>query len=94
MRTIKISLFLMVLMTGSLMAQTITVTNRSEVMTGKAAFYPVFNLKGDRLLFSSDSYIGLSMYDLTTKSLAAISDEPGAGYEPIFDARESKVFYR
>lgn len=94
MRTIKISLFLIVLMTGSLMAQTITVTNRFEAMTGKTAFYPVFNLKGDKLLFSSGSYIGLSMYDLITKSVADISDQPGAGYEPIFDASESKVFYR
>lgn len=90
MRTIKISLFLFVLMTGSLMAQTITVTNRSEVATGKNAFYPVFNLKGDKLLFSSDSYIGLSMYDLSAKSVENISDEPGAGYEPIFDVSESK----
>ena len=94
MRAIKISLFLFVLMTGSLMAQTITVTNRSEVATGKNAFYPVFNLKGDKLLFSSDSYIGLSMYDLSAKSVENISDEPGAGYEPIFDASESKIFYR
>jgi len=97
MKTINIGLFLLVFVAGSMSAQNISVTNRSEMNGTNApskAFHPVFSRAGDKLLFSSESYNGLSIYDLNTKAVSTISNDPGAGYEPIFDAQESKVFYR
>lgn len=94
MKTSKTWLFLFVVVAGSLSAQTITVMNRFEMPAGTNAFYPVLNQNGDKILFTSDGYNGLSMYDLTAKSVTNISDHPGAGYEPMFDVSDSKVFYR
>jgi len=97
MKTTKTWLFLLVLIAGSMSAQNITVSNRYEMggtNVPKMAFHPVFNTTGDKLLFSSDSYNGLSMYDMKTKAVTNISNDPGAGYEPLFDAQTLKVFYR
>ena len=94
MKTTKTALFLLVFLSGYLSAQTITISNRYEMNGKSKAFYPTFNINGDKLLFTSDGYNGLSMYDLTSKATTAITNEPGAGYEPLFDAQESKVFYR
>jgi len=92
MKTSKTWLFLFVVVAESLSAQTITVMNRFKMPASTNAFYPVLNQNGDKILFTSDGYNGLSMYDLTTKSVTNISDHPGAGYEPMFDASDSKVF--
>jgi Tol biopolymer transport system component len=94
MKTTKAGLFLLVFLSGYLSAQTITVSNRYEMSGNSNGFYPTFNINGDKLLFSSDSYNGLSMYDLNTKAVKVINNDPGAGYEPMFDAQDSKVFYR
>lgn len=94
MKTTKTGLFLLIFLSGYLSAQTITVSNRYEMSGNSKGFYPTFNISGDKLLFSSDSYNGLSMYDLNTKAVKVINNDPGAGYEPLFDAQDTKVFYR
>lgn len=94
MKTTKTGLFLLVFLSGYLSAQTITVSNRYEMSGNSKGFYPTFNINGDKLLFSSDSFNGLSMYDLNTKAVKVINNDAGAGYEPLFDAQDSKVFYR
>ena len=63
-------------------------------LPGKSpAFYPVLNAVGDKLLYSSDAYTGLSLYDLKTNKNTIISTEAGAGYEPVFGNNDSHVFY-
>jgi len=94
MKTTKSGLFLLVFLTGYLSAQTVTVSNRYEMNDNSRGFYPTFNINGDKLLFSSDSYNGLSLYDLNTQAVKVINNDAGAGYEPIFDAQDTKVFYR
>lgn len=97
MKMTKTCLFLLTLVVSSMSAQNITVLNRSDISGDNAstgAFHPVFSQSGDKLLFTSDSYNGLSLYDMNTKTVSTISNDPGAGYEPLFDAQESKVFYR
>jgi hypothetical protein len=77
-------------------AQNVYVKNRFELITDikTAKFYPVISQFGDKLLFTGDAYIGLSMYDFNTKQITHISSEAGTGYEPIFDLNDSKIFYR
>lgn len=79
-----------------LIAQTITITKSYELSneTKISGFYPSFNLSGNKLLFSSDGYNGLSMYDFSTNTVNVISNEAGAGYEPMFGADDTKIFYR
>lgn len=97
MKIIKTRLFLLTLVVSSLSAQNITVLNRYDINEANniaGAFHPVFSQSGDKLLFTSDSYNGLSLFDTNSKTVTTISNDPGAGYEPLFDAQESKVFYR
>ena len=94
MKTIKTLLFLVSILSTTLSAQTITVTNRTETKLATKAYYPVLNHNGDKMLFSSDGYNGLSLYNLTDKKVLEISKDAGAGYEPMFDAQDARVFYR
>jgi hypothetical protein len=77
-------------------AQNVYVKNRFELITDikTAKFYPVLSQFGDKLLFTGDAFIGLSIYDFNTKQITNISSEAGTGYEPIFDMNDSKIFYR
>lgn len=94
MKTRKTWLILFAVVTTALSAQTITVTNRTETLPGTKAYYPVLNQKGDKMLFSSDGYNGLSLYNLIDKKVLEISKDAGAGYEPMFDAQDTRIFYR
>jgi len=97
MKTKIACLFLVLSFNVSVWAQTVTVNKQYSLFSkteGTKAFYPVFNENGDKLLFTSESYQGLNMYDVTNKTLKHISDEPGAGYEPIFGENSTKIFFR
>lgn len=97
MKTKKFFLFLMFTFVGIhlVFAQNITITKRYKIDDNKIrGYYPILSTNGDKLLFTSDSYKGLSLYDFNTKTVIKITDEEGAGYEPIFDESESKIFYR
>ncbi|VBB48049.1 conserved exported hypothetical protein [uncultured Paludibacter sp.] len=75
-------------------AQTIKVKTQYELPINMNAFYPTFNQDGNKLLFSSESYKGLYLYDFETKQTKEISQAQNAGYYPIFSADDSKVFFR
>ena len=96
MKTSKLILvFLFTVMLVS--AQTIGVRSRVELKTSSGtvkAYHPVFNLAGDKVLFTSDNYSGLSMFDINSQAVTQISSEAGAGYEPLFNNNDTKIFYR
>lgn len=94
MKTRKTWLFLLVVLSTALSAQTINVSNRTQMQLTTKAYYPVLSPKGDKLLFTSDGYNGLFLYNLADKKQLEISKDAGAGYEPLFDAQEAKIFYR
>lgn len=96
MKQIKIIFLILMVMSISINAQTISIVNRHEILSANngSKFFPILNAMGNKLLYTSDGYNGLSMYDFNTKTITPISNEPGAGYEPIFEANDSKVFYR
>jgi hypothetical protein len=77
-------------------AQKVSTSNHRVINTGntRAAYFPVFNNTGDKLLFSSGTYSGLQLYDLSNQSVTTISTAAGAGYEPIFDQTNNRIFYR
>jgi hypothetical protein len=56
-------------------------------------FYPVFNAAGNLLAFTTANYTGLEVYDFSNQSVQKISDEQGAGFQPLFGEND-KVFYK
>ena len=90
----KISIFfLTIIIACTINAQTITIEKTYRAMEQKG-FHPQFNANGNLLAFTSESYIGLDVYDFTDKSFKKVSDEAGAGFQPIFSSDNAKVFYR
>ena len=90
----KISIFfLTIMLTCSLSAQTITIEKTYRVLEQKG-FHPQFNANGNLLAFTSESYIGLNVYNFSDKSIEKVSDEAGAGFQPTFSTNNERVFYR
>jgi len=73
-------------------AQKVKVVSR-ETLPQKG-MYPVFNVSGDKMLYTADGFAGLNMMDLTSKQVIEITKDNGAGYEPQFAPDNSKVFFR
>lgn len=94
MKKTALTLLVTLLTVGSI-AQTVSVTRHYEINTGNnAAFFPVLNRTGDKLLYSSGAYSGLTLYDLKTNTGTTITTEAGAGFEPVFDLANNRIFYR
>ncbi|MGL4332173.1 MAG: hypothetical protein ACRCSR_05175 [Bacteroidales bacterium] len=66
-----------------LQAQSVKVTNKSELKLSGA--YPVLSQQGDALLISSSNYKGLNYYDLKSNSHFIVTEDQGAGYNPIIN---------
>lgn len=92
----KQNLIILFLLAGfTLSAQKIEVKSQYELpVATKSAHYPTISEDGNKLLFSSDSYKGLYLYDFATKQEKPVSDVQNAGYDPIFSNDNSKVFFR
>lgn len=91
-RLVILFLFFTCLING----QTVKVKSHS-LITSQAkerAFYPVFSPDGTQLLYTSENYQGLNLYDLKTGEVKAIAKEDGAGFAPSFSSDSKKIFYR
>lgn len=77
----------------SLTAQTITIESTYRAMELKG-FHPQFNANGEMLAFTSESYIGLNVYRFNDKSVVKVSEEAGAGFQPVFSNNNDKVFFK
>lgn len=75
----------------------VTGVERVEYIAGGAEtvyFAPEFSPDGDALIFSGPGYSGLFSYNSQNKTVARISDKPGAGYEPVFSGDGKTVYFR
>ncbi|HET9571085.1 MAG TPA: hypothetical protein VFP20_06720 [Bacteroidales bacterium] len=77
----------------AVVAQTITIKKTYCPMDQKG-FHPKFNSNGNLLAFTSESYVGLDVYNFKDKSIVKISEESGAGFQPVFSKNNDKVFYK
>ena len=57
-------------------------------------FFHVFSNDGKELLYTSENYKGLFLYDLKSKTSDVITEVDGAGYNPAFDRNGEQVYYR
>ena len=75
------------------MAQEVEVVSRQRLLEGVegAAYYPVLNSAGDRLLFSSENG-GLKLCDLTDNVTVLVTNDYVAGHDACFGG-DGKVYY-
>lgn len=76
-------------------AQEVKVSNTFEISTEivSKALFPKFSADDKKVIFSSDNYKGLYKYDLVTKTSSVITEEDGAGYNPLVLDDET-ILYR
>ncbi len=74
-------------------AQTITV-EKTYCLFSQKGFYPKLSSDGSLLAFTSSSYEGLSVYNFTDETIQKVSDDQGAGYDPIFSNDNKNVFFK
>ena len=94
MKQKKLFIGIMLLSTVSLFSQTVTVEKTYRLSESQNGFHPTFNKEGNLLAFSTSGYQGLNIYDFGNQKLIAVTDEAGAGYEPVFSNDNSKIFYK
>lgn len=75
-------------------AQLVSVVQRVMVEKKISAFYPVFNSDGSELLYTSENYKGLYLYDLNRKTSLKVTNAEGAGYSPDFSQSNEKIYYK
>ena len=66
-------------------AQLVKVERSYKINKETPGFYPVFSNDGKELLYTSENYKGLFLYDLKSKTSDVITEVDGAGYNPAFD---------
>ena len=77
-----------------LSSQTITVGKSERLLAAnQKGFHPVLNTAGNLLAFTTENYEGLEVYDFSTRSVLRVSDEAGAGFQPVF-SDDGKLFFK
>ena len=74
-------------------AQLVTVTNRMELPVSISGYYPILNQDGSALLYTSENYYGLNLYQIESKENRVISTDEGTGFKPCFQEAENKVYF-
>ena len=78
----------------SLSSQTITVERSYRLFDGdRTGFYPVFNADGSLLAFTGDGYAGLDVFNFADGSVIHVTQEQGAGFDPVF-TDDGRIFFR
>lgn len=78
----------------ALSAGALTVGESVRLDIEKGSHHPVLAPDGKTLLFSTINHEGLKAYDMATAAITVIDDSRGAGFDPVFSADGSEVYYR
>ncbi|MDR1526334.1 MAG: hypothetical protein LBS46_01525 [Dysgonamonadaceae bacterium] len=93
MKKLQLSVLLL-LSVIPLLSQTIEVRKHYRLLGDhRKVFHPVLNPTGNLLAFTTENYEGLDVYDFSNRSIRKVSDEPGAGFQPVF-SEEGKLVYK
>lgn len=87
-------LFLFVFIAAPILAQSIAVSSKVELIGDGASYFPKFSPDGSTVFFTHAGYKGLEYVDVKTKTIEKLTDEAGAGYEFCFSQDGSQVYYR
>ena len=76
-------------------AQNVTVLTNKKILTSDSEYcFPHMSPDGNKIAYTTQNYSGLYVLDIQTKKIANITDEQGAGYNPVFSNDGSEIFYR
>lgn len=77
-------------------SQNVSVINKKELveLKGKGLYYPTLNYDGSKVLLTKNNYQGLYLYDVASKEMKVVSEQPGSGYRPIFSEDGSKILFK
>ena len=90
-------LFLAVFLLYSVVfSQQVTVINTVQLTTPSDAsfYYPQFSPDDSKIIFTSESYKGIWLYDMKTERIVQLNNDMGAGYEPLFSLDGASIIYR
>lgn len=95
-RLIVFSFILLITAATSSFSQSVQVIEKVEVASidNGHFYYPKFNNAGDKIIFTSETYKGLWMFDSDTKVIRNISQKDGVGFNPEFDSSDKYVVCR
>lgn len=94
MRKKLLAITVLLYCTSMMYAQVVTVTERSQLPIGSMAYHPVLSQDGSQLLFTTDNYYGLNLYDFSNQSTQTISTSESSGYKPYFNIDENSIYYK
>lgn len=57
-------------------------------------YFPRYSPDDSKIFFTSDRYVGLSYYQITTGQIIELNDIRGAGYKFIFSVDGEKIYFR
>lgn len=89
-------IFLVFFIYGMAFGQNIQVISNepiTQVEQGKF-FYPQVSPTGENILFTSENYDGIWLYDNSNGKIEKIVEANGAGYEPKFSANGNQIIFR
>ena len=92
---IKISSFLLIILSTYLFAQKVSVENtiRLNIDFEQKAAHPIFSADDSRIIFTTPNYHGLYSYDPSTGKVEIISEKMGSGYSPRI-LEDEKLYYK
>jgi Tol biopolymer transport system component len=88
-----LSIGIVLLSIATLSAQTIAIEKSYRLMD-QQGFHPQFNVTGNMLAFTTESYTGLDVYNFSNNAVVRVSEDPGAGFQPVFSKSSDKVFFK
>ena len=74
-------------------AASFKVNGSYSVMEGIEAYHPVLNDAGNKILYSTEDFVGLKLYDSVLNTTEVISTSVAAGFTPVFTAN-GDIYYR
>lgn len=91
----KVLLTVAVAMGLTAQAQIAEVVSTTQLLKGvdSGMYYPVLNEDGSKLLYSTENYRGLKMYDFKNDVSQKLTDENRAGLHAVFSDDDTKVYY-
>ena len=88
-------LILFLLFYGIANAQNVTVLKNEKVLSSDSKYcFPHISPDGEKIIFTTQNFIGLYMVNPKTKEIVQLTDKPGAGYNPVFSKDGTEIFYR
>lgn len=69
-------------------------THKVNIQNEEKIYHPIISEDGSKLLYTSEDYKGLKLYDLATNLTVEINDMQGGGFSPAISYDNKYVYYR